>query len=139
MKTSKIIATIATLNLVLFMSVSSIANPVTGYEGDIVRTGVKKQIEIIKSAVTEIASPLTSGNELSFLRFDVNKFVHESKVAEQAQNITETVRFDVDKFINTNETEMSELPASTDFSKLRFDVNKYSDSTSVAIDELPVN
>lgn len=110
MKTSKIITSIATLNLVLFMSVSSIANTITRNEGDIVKTGVKKQIEATKSAVTEIAVPSTSENEFSQIRFDVNKFVQESEASELTQNITETIRFDVDKFINTNETDIVELP-----------------------------
>ena len=110
MKTSKIITSIATLNLVLFMSVSSIANTITRYEGDIVKTGVKKQIEATKSAVTEIAAPSTSENEFSQIRFDVNKFVQETEVAELKQNITKVVRFDIDKFISANETEIAELP-----------------------------
>lgn len=115
MKTSKIITSIAALNLILFMSVSTIANPVAGHEGDIIKTGVRKHIEVVKSTVTEIASPSTSENEFSHLRFDV------------------------DKFVNNNETEIYELPAATEFNYLRFDVDKYSDGTSTSIDELPVN
>ena len=115
MKTSKIRTTIAALNLILFMSVSIIANPIAGYEGDIIKTGAKKHIEAVKGSVAEIVSPSTFENEFSNLRFDVEKFV------------------------KTNETEIYELPASTEFSYLRFDVNKYADSTSTSIEELPLN
>jgi hypothetical protein len=133
MKTSKIITTIATLNLVLFMSVSSIANPLTRYDGDIVKTSVKKQIEVIKPSNIENPTPVSSEKEFSNLRFDVNKYINDSEVAELTQNIIETVRFDVNKFINTN-TEISELPVANEFDYLRFDVKNYSNENSNYID-----
>jgi hypothetical protein len=106
MKTSKIILTLATLNLVLFMSVSSIAKPVTNYEGDIIKSGVKKQLEAVKTSISVSATPVSFENEFSNLRFDINKF------------------------INTN-TEISELPVATEFDYLRFDVKNYSDETNM--------
>jgi hypothetical protein len=136
MKTSKIISTIAALNLVLFMSVSSIANPLTRYEGDIIKTGVKKQIEAVKTSINEISSPGSSDSEFSNLRFDVNKFITDSEVVELTHNIIETVRFDVNKFINTN-TEISELPVANEFDYLRFDVRNFNNSSD--LNEVPVN
>lgn len=136
MKTSKIISTLATLNLVLFMSVSSIANPTTRYEGDLIKTSVKKQIGSIKTSINEISSPVSSENEFRNLRFDVNKFINDSEVAELTHNIIEAVRFDVNKFINAD-TEISELPVANEFDYLRFDVTNFSNSSDLS--ELPVN
>ncbi|MDO9256046.1 MAG: hypothetical protein Q7U54_11075 [Bacteroidales bacterium] len=160
MKTSKIITTIASLNLVLFMSVSSIAKPVTNYEGDIIKSGVKKQIEAVKGTITEIASNVSSGNEFSNLRFDVNKFNAETEVVELPLNSIEYLRFDARDFNTSSDlsempvnefdylhfdvnsytiaSEISDMPVNS-FDYLRFDVKKYSVGTSVAIDELPVN
>ncbi len=136
MKTSKIISTLATLNLVLFMSVSSIANPTTRYEGDLIKTSVKKQIGAIKTSINEISSPGSSENEFRNLRFDVNKFINDSEVAELTHNIIEAVRFDVNKFINAD-TEISELPVANEFDYLRFDVTNFNNSSDIS--ELPVN
>lgn len=163
MKTSKITTTLATLNLVLFMSVSSIAKPVTSYEGDIIKSGVKKQIEAVKSTISEITSNVSSGNDFSHLRFDVSKFNTETEVVElplksmdylrfdtsnysygNSSEITELpsmnsidyIRFDVNSY--TNASEISEMPVN-EFDYLRFDVNKYSVESTVIVDELPVN
>jgi len=160
MKTSKITTTLATLNLVLFMSVSSIAKPITAVEGDIIKSGVKKQIEAVKGTITEIASNVSSEKELSHLRFDVNKFNTETEVVELPLNSMDYLRFDAGDFNNTsdlsempvsdfgyirfdvnnynNASEISEMPVN-EFDYLRFDVNKYSNEDSVTIDELPVN
>jgi hypothetical protein len=136
MKTSKIITSFATLNLVLFISVSSIAKPFTRCEGDIVKTGVKKQIELAKSSIRENGTSVSSENEFSNLRFDVNKFINESEVAELTNTITETLRFNVSKFINTN-TGSSELPVANEFDYLRFDVSNFINSSDLS--EMPVN
>jgi hypothetical protein len=136
MKTSKIFTTIATLNLVLFMSVSSIANPLIRHEGDIVKTGVKKQIPSVKTSISESTKPVSSENEFGNLRFDVNKFIKDSEVAELTHNIIENVRFDVNKFINTD-TEISELPVANEFDYLRFDVRNFNNSSDLT--EVPVN
>ena len=160
MKKSKIITTIATLNLVLFMSVSSIAKPVTNYEGDVIKSGVKKQIEVVKTTITEKASNLSSENEFSNLRFDVNKFNTETEVVELPLNSMDYLRFDTSDFNVSSDlsempandfgylrfnvknynsdSEISEMPVN-EFNYLRFDVNKYFNETSEAIVELPVN
>jgi len=160
MKTLKISTTIATLNLVLFMSVSSIAKPFTHIEGDIIKSGVKKQIEAVKSTITEITSNVSSENDFSHLRFDVNKYNAGTELSELPLSSMDYLRFNVNDFIGT--TDLSEMPVN-DFGYLHFDVNnynntsetfempvnyldylhfdvnKYSVETSVAIDELPVN
>jgi len=161
MKTSKIILTLATLNLVLFMSVSSIAKPVTNYEGDIINSGVKKQLEAVKSTMSKITSNVTSGNDFNHLRFDVNKFNADTEVAELPLNSMDYLRFDANNFsegiasgitelptrnqfdylrfdvTNFNNTcDLSEMPFN-EFDYLRFDMNKYSGETSVTLDELP--
>lgn len=136
MKTSKIITTLATLNLVLFMSVSSIAKPVTIIEGDIIKSGVKKQIEVVKNSVSELTSNVASEKEFSHLRFDVNKFNTETEVVELPLNQFNYLRFDVNSY--NNASEILEMPVN-EYDYLRFDVNKYSDATSVNLDELPVN
>ena len=160
MKTSKITITLATLNLVLFMSVSSFAKPFTSYEGDIIKSGVKKQIEAVKSTISGITSNVSSENDFSHLRFEVSKFNTESKIVELPLNTMDYLYFDANDFnLTTDLTEMpvddfgfirfninsfnyaseiSEMPVD-DFHYLRFDVNKYSDETSVDIDELPAN
>lgn len=160
MKTSKITTTLVTLNLVLFMSVSSIAKPLTSSEGDIIKSGVKKQIEAVKSTISEITSNVSSGIDFSHLRFDVNKFNTETEVKELPLNSMDYLRFDASDFNNIsdfsempvnefdylsfdvnnyiNASEISEMPVD-DFDYLRFDVNKNSFENSVTIDELPVN
>lgn len=163
MKTSKIATTLVTLNLVLFMSVSSIANPFANKTGDIVKKSVKNQIEVVKSTIVEIASTAVTENEFSHLRFDVNKFNTESTVTELPMNSLDYLRFNVNNYSNKVTSEITELPIQNEFAYLRFDsnnydntsdlnempvnefdylrfdVNKYSVETSIAIDELPVN
>lgn len=161
MKTSKITTTLATLNLVLFMSVSSIAKPVAAYEGDIIKSDVKKQIEAVKSTINEITSNVSAENKFSHLRFDVSKFNVETEVVELPVNTMDYLRFDASDFnkssdltempvnnlnylrfdadrYNTPSTDINEMPVN-EFDYIRFDVNKYSNETSAAIDELPVN
>jgi len=159
MKTSKITTTFPTLSLVLFMSVTTIAKPVINPEGDLVKTGVKKQIEAVKSVITETAAPAQI-NEFRHLRFDENKFNTGSRAEELPMNymrfdantfpvgITSEItdlpvmnQFDYLRFDGTNfdnAADLSEMPVK-EFDYLRFDANNYSAETSVANDELPVN
>ena len=160
MKTSKLITTIATLNLVLFMSVTSIAKPITHTEGDIIKSGVIKQIEAVKSTITGITSDVSSENKFSHLRFDASKFNIETEVVELPLNTMDYLRFDASDYNSTSDfsempvddfaylrfdgtsnnltSELSEMPVN-EFDYLRFDVNMYSNETSAVIDELPVN
>jgi hypothetical protein len=136
MKTLKISTTIATLNLVLFMSVSSIAKPFTHSEGDLIKSGVKNQIEVVKSTITEVTSDVSSENQFGHLKFDASKFNTETEVFELPLNTMDYLRFDASDFYLTSD--LSEMPVD-EFGYLRFDVNNYPVKTSVAIDELPVN
>lgn len=163
MKTSKIITTIATLNLVLFMSVSSIANPFAGSTGDIAKKSVKNQIEAVKSTIVDRASSIELDNKFSHLRFDVNKFNTESSLTELPMNSLNYLRFDASNYTDGIASEITELPLMNEFDYLRFDVNNFSNDSdlsempanefdylrfnvnnylnenSVAVDELPVN
>jgi hypothetical protein len=130
MKTSNFITTTA-LSLVIFMSVSSIANPAMNPSGEETKTGIKNQISISETTISRIAS--TTENNFSYLRFEVDKFVNESEVAELPATSTDYLRFDVNNF-SADENEISELPVSEAFSYLRFDVNKYSVENTPVID-----
>jgi len=158
MRTFKINTTIAAVNLALFMSVAAIANPFASNTGDVVKSGVKKQIS---GAGTAISNKVDS--DFYYLRFDVNKFAAENAIVELPALSMDYLRFDVNNYIDGNETEITELPAksyfgylrfdankfveinnadnfelpATDFEYLRFDVNKFAGSSTINIDELP--
>jgi hypothetical protein len=138
MKTSKTIKTLAALSLIFFMSVaSSIANPFCVRTGDIVNSAVKKQNSANQANISET---LSSGEtEFNYLRFDVDNFFSENAVTELPAWSTDYLRFDVNNFIDANNTEISELPASTEFNYLRFDVNNFTSNTNSNFNELPVN
>jgi len=137
MKTSKIITTLAALNLVLFMSVSSIAKPVTNKEGDIIKSGAKKQIEAVKSTIIEKAASASSEDEFSHLRFDLKKFSTESSIAELPVNSFDYLRFDASKYNDGITSEITELPAMNEFEYLRFDATNFSCTSDVS--EMPAN
>jgi len=137
MKISKIITTIAALNLVLFMSVSSIANPLINKTGDIVKKGVKNQIEVVKSSIVEKALPSSADSEFSHLRFDVNKFNTENGIVELPLNSLDYLRFNISNYSNEVTSEITELPSINEFDYLRFDSNRF-DNTS-DLNEMPVN
>jgi len=137
MKTTKIITTIAALNLVLFMSTASIANSYTGKTRDVVKSSINDQISAVTNIHDATASPATSKNEFNHLRFDVNKYIRESEAAENMTNLMNHLRFNVNNFINASETQVYELPAAHELDYLRFDVNNYTGSTAGEMDELP--
>jgi len=139
MKTSKIIATLATLNLILFMSAASIANPYSRHTGDGVKTTVNKEINAAKGNITELNSSATSGNEFSYLRFDVNKFSCENESSESLTNSLSYLRFDASTFVTENAAQISELPVATEFEYLRFDVNNFTERIASNLNEMPVN
>ena len=120
MKTLKIITTISTLSLILFLSSTSIAKPVTVHTGDIVKTSAKKQISAAETAISKMTAAVET--EFSYLRFDVNKYVNENETAEVTHSSLDYLRFDVTDFMN--ETEVSEMP-SNEFNYLRCDVNNF--------------
>lgn len=137
MKTTKIIKTFATLSLVFFMSVSSIANHETITTGDIVKSGVKNQGSRIETSISKLASSVE--NEFNYLRFDVNKFIAESAIADLHTATLDYLRFDVNKYSNTIGNEITELPATNEFEYLRFDVNTYTVNSTSELTELPEN
>ncbi len=138
MKTTKIITTLATLNLILFMSAASFANPYSRLTGDVVKTTVKKEIVAAKGKILEIATLSNSANEFSYLRFDVNKFSSENEKAENLLSPLNYLRFDVNTYIGDKDSEIRELPVASEFEYLRFDVNNFTGNTAGLID-MPVN
>ena len=135
MKTTKIITTLATLNLILFISVTTIANPSARQTGDGEKSSVKKQL----SAVNIDAVSSTSGNEFSHLRFDVNDFINADKAETAEMPLTselEYLRFNVNNFIADNSAELNEMPLN-EFDYLRFDVSKFESENTITMDELP--
>ena len=128
MKTSKLTSAIATLSLVLFMSVASIANSITFNSGDLPKSGDKNM---------PVAN--TTEKDLSYLRFDVNKYVNENETAEVTYSSLDYLRFDVNEFIDETDAEAMELPMANEFEYLRFDVNNFTESYADSTIELPVN
>jgi hypothetical protein len=126
MKTSKFTSAIATLSLVLFLSVSSYANTSASNSGDLPKSGDKS-----------LATYSTSEKDFNYLRFDVKKFINENEESDLIYNSLDYLRFDVTNFIN--ETEVTELPVANELEYLRFDVNNFIDNNPDNITELPVN
>lgn len=125
MKTSKIIKSIAALNFILFMSVTSIAKPSANFEGDLVKAGVEKQIEVVDCTVLKIAPTASSENEFIHLRFDVTHFNTEIGVTELPSNSLDYLRFEASNYTNGVTSEITELPLMNEFNYLRFDVNNF--------------
>jgi hypothetical protein len=135
MKTTKIITTLATLNLILFMSVTTIANPTVRQTNDGEKSSVKKQLSSVN--IDAVSSTLV--NEFSHLRFDVNDFINADNAETTEMPLTselEYLRFDVSNFTTDNSAELSEMPAN-EFDYLRFDVSKFENENTITMDELP--
>jgi len=137
MKTTKIITNLATLNLVLFMSLASIANSNNRNSGENENTIVKNKVSVVKSSNLDMTSPSNSENEFNYLRFDVNKFINESEISIASGFNMYYLHFNVNNFIDLNETEISEMPSMVEFGYLYFDVNVYLVCNSAF--ELPFN
>jgi hypothetical protein len=135
MKTTKIITTLATLNLILFMSVTTIANPTVRQTNDGEKSSVKKQLSTFNIDV--VSSTLV--NEFSHLRFDVNDFINADKAepTEMPMNTElEYLRFDVNNFTTDNSAELNEMPVN-ECDYLRFDVSKFENENTITMEELP--
>lgn len=128
MKTTKLTSVLATLSLVLFMSVSSIADSGMSNTGDSPKSGTKS-----------LAFSTASERDFSYLRFDVNKYVNENEEADAIIYSLDYLRFDVNNFIDGNESEAIEMPEANQFEYLRFDVNSFVTENADTITELPVN
>ena len=139
MKTTKIITTLTALNLILFLSVASIANPYSRHTGDLVKTAAKKEINTVKGNNTENASVATSGNEFSYLRFDVNNFAEGNESSDLQALPVNALRFDANTYIKENDSENQELPIANEFDYLRFDVNNFANTLTADMNEMPVN
>jgi len=128
MKTVKLTSALAVLSLVLFMSVSSIADSGHSNTGDVPKSGNKS-----------LAFSAAAEKDFSYLRFDVNKYMNENNDADAINSSLEYLRFDVNEFISENESEAMELPVANEFEYLRFDVSSFTGISYDAINELPVN
>jgi len=138
MKSTKIITTLASFSLILFMSTTSIANPSARQTGDGEKSGNNKQISALKNDIDATVSS-TLGNEFSHLRFDVNNFIKTDKTENSEQPLTselEYLRFDVNNFTADNYANLTEMPVN-EFDYLRFDVNKFESQNTMTMDELP--
>jgi len=125
MKTTNFIKTLATLTLVLFLSVASKANST-------VSIGLTNSND--KSLTISNASETSN----TYLRFNVINFFdgHENGVTEMPlSNEFEYLRFDATFYVNENE--VTELPAADDFEYLRFDATNFSNEDAVA--DFPMN
>jgi hypothetical protein len=132
MKTSRIITTVSSLSLVLFLSFASIANQLAVRNGEIEKTTVKNQVSAIECSLTKMVE-----TEFNYLRFDVNKFNTESFSAELPAKSTDYLRFDVNNFISDNETMITEMPESDEFNYLHFDVTSYTNNNANDLTEMP--
>lgn len=135
-KTLITLTTFATLNLVIFLSISAIANPVTSYTGDIAKSGVKKQITT--TGIPKPDNTITPGTDFNYLRFDLNNYTSETTINElPAVTDFGYLRFNVTEYVETGNT-FYELPEN-EFDYLRFDVSDFAGTASNNIDELPLN
>ena len=128
MNTTKLTSALATLSLVLFMSIASIANTGIFYSGELTKTGDKS-----------ISVTNTSEQDLRYLRFDANKYVNENETVEAIQNSLDYLRFDANNFLSETDAEAMELPTANEFEYLRFDVNNFNECYTDSMIELPVN
>lgn len=128
MKTVKLTSAVATLSLVLFMSLASIANTGVVKTGDLPISG-DKSFDISSAA----------DKDFSYLRFDATQFMNENEETDAIVSYLDYLRFDVNDFISENESEITALPVANEFEYLRFDVNSFPESDSDTISDLPVN
>jgi len=129
MNTSKLTSAIATLSLVLFMSIASTANSSIFYSGN-----------LTESAHRNFSVTNTTEKDFSYLRFDVNKYVNENETAEVTHSTFDFLRFDIADFITETDAAAMELPAANEFEYLRFDVNNFAGSSDIeSIIGVPAN
>jgi hypothetical protein len=71
-------------------------------------------------------APVTVENELSYLKFDVNKFIDEkeSEITELPVSEFDYLRFDVNNYIEPDQENIGELPVN-ELDCLRFDVTSF--------------
>ena len=133
MKTTKISATLASVALIIFMSVGSIANTASKFSGDLTKSTTKTVIAAEKNSV----SSAEAVNEFSYLRFNADNFLSNSDMEEVTYASLDYLRFDVDKFTNSSE-EITEMPAEN-FDYLRFDVNNYFSENQAQPSDMPAD
>jgi len=135
MKTKSFFKTLLTLSLVIFGVTSGISNPANNYTGDNLKKNENKVASVNKA---ETVSDKVA-DEFSYLRFDVNNYMHENAVAEAVHTSLDYLRFDVNNFITENESGEMELPVANEFEYLRFDVSNFTESSFGSLSELPEN
>jgi hypothetical protein len=132
MKTSRIITTVSSLSLVLFLSFASIANQMAVRSGEIEKTTVKNQISANECSFAKMVE-----TEFTYLRFDVSKFNTENVSEELPAKSADYLRFNVNNFISDNETMITEMPESNEFNYLHFDVTSFTDKNANDLTEMP--
>jgi hypothetical protein len=130
-----IIKNIAAFSLILFMSVTSIAKPSANFEGNLVKAGVEKQIEVVNCAILKTASTVSFKNEFIRLRFDVTYFNAEIGVTELPSNSLDYLRFEASNYTNGVTSEITELPLMNEFNYLHFNVNNFNKTSDLT--EMP--
>jgi len=88
------------------------------------------------------STPVAEEINYDYLKFDVNNYIttNESEITDLPASELEYLRFDVNMYIEQNPVSLEEMPAD-EFDYLRFDVNKYikSDNRNGAdLGELPI-
>ena len=137
MKTLVSLLSVATLNL--FLLASGAAFPVYWSTGDVLKSGVKKQITATSAA--NLATSNSAVTDFSYLRFEVTKFVnsYDSKMMELPAALDfNYLRFNSNNFITESSGITFELPEN-EFECLRFDVTDYTGSSETELNELPMN
>jgi len=111
-----------------------------GNDGDQISAEKKKPVEP-KGNTPEAVVPVVIEKDLSYLRFDIDKYIgeSESEITDLPQSEFEYLRFDVNTFIEQNPVDADDLPVN-EHEYLRFNVDQYytSGSTSTSgFGELP--
>jgi len=134
MKKINFYTSLATLALVFFMSVSSIASSwtVNGVDGE---TSVSAS-DRASAKIAAVASIVSEKTKFSYLRFDVNKFIKRN-VSGFIHSSLDYLRFNVNEFVETSEPVIAELPASNEYDYLRFDATRFADGESALLPEMP--
>jgi len=124
----KLTSAIATLSLVFFFSIASVASSSVSNTGD-----------LAKSGANSLSVSTTLEKDYSYLRFDVDKYINEKEEAEAIDFSLDYLRFDVNEFVSENYSEVIELPQANEFEYLRFDVNNFTESNSDSNPELTIS
>jgi len=129
MKTTKISAIVASVVLVIFMSVGSIANTFDAYSGDVTLTTASKKNILVKNSASVSVVLTKTVNEFRNMLTHVNWFVDGNDATEIKHTSFKYLQFNVNYFLNESSVEKSEMPVENEFEYLRFDANRYAETT----------